>query len=81
VHAPGVPEVADIVERLRRALDVLRPEQVWVNPDCGLKTRRWQEVIPALENMVAAAATVRAELGAARELAAPAPYERRASGA
>ena len=39
---------------LHKALSVLSPEQVWVNPDCGLKTRRWEEVAPALENLVAA---------------------------
>jgi 5-methyltetrahydropteroyltriglutamate--homocysteine methyltransferase len=76
VHAPGVPPTEEIVERLRRALAVLGPEQLWVNPDCGLKTRRWQEVVPALENMVEAAAIVRAEL-AGRWPAQP----RRASGA
>jgi 5-methyltetrahydropteroyltriglutamate--homocysteine methyltransferase len=38
---------------------VLTPEQLWVNPDCGLKTRRWEEVVPALENMVQAARRLR----------------------
>jgi 5-methyltetrahydropteroyltriglutamate--homocysteine methyltransferase len=41
---------------------VLAPEQVWVNPDCGLKTRGWSEVKAALENLVKAAKLVRAEL-------------------
>jgi 5-methyltetrahydropteroyltriglutamate--homocysteine methyltransferase len=44
---------------IRKALDVLEPSQMWVNPDCGLKTRRWVEVRPALENMVQAAENVR----------------------
>lgn len=39
-------------------------KQIWVNPDCGLKTRRWEEVIPALKNMVAAAAILREEANA-----------------
>ncbi|HET9147483.1 MAG TPA: hypothetical protein VFN77_05500, partial [Acetobacteraceae bacterium] len=45
---------------LRQALRRLEPWQLWVNPDCGLKTRRWQEVRPALANMVAAARALRA---------------------
>ena len=44
---------------IRKALEVLDPEQMWVNPDCGLKTRRWVEVRPSLENMVQAAENVR----------------------
>ena len=48
-----------------KALDVLSPEQIWVNPDCGLKTRGWKEVEPALISMVAAAKTVRKRLEAA----------------
>jgi len=59
-----VPGVAELTDRLRRALAVLGPERLWVNPDCGLKTRRWSEVAPALTNLVRAAAAVRAELPA-----------------
>ena len=44
---------------LGKALDVLSPGQLWVNPDCGLKTRRWEEVKPSLENMVEAAKSLR----------------------
>jgi 5-methyltetrahydropteroyltriglutamate--homocysteine methyltransferase len=44
---------------IHKALDVLDTEQMWVNPDCGLKTRRWVEVKPALKNMVQAAENVR----------------------
>jgi 5-methyltetrahydropteroyltriglutamate--homocysteine methyltransferase len=55
VHSPAVPEVEDIESILQRVLQVLPAEAVWVNPDCGLKTRRWEEVIPALRNMVVAA--------------------------
>jgi 5-methyltetrahydropteroyltriglutamate--homocysteine methyltransferase len=53
-----------MVELLRRACRTLKPEQVWVNPDCGLKTRGWPEVDAALRNLVAAARTVRAEIAA-----------------
>lgn len=63
VHSPRVPSVEEMETLLRRALTVLSPEQVWVNPDCGLKTRAWAEVAPALENLVAAARRLR---GAAR---------------
>jgi len=59
IHSPRVPPVEEMEELIRKALDVLDPEQMWVNPDCGLKTRRWVEVRPALENMVAAAERVR----------------------
>jgi 5-methyltetrahydropteroyltriglutamate--homocysteine methyltransferase len=59
IHSPRVPGVDEIVAMLKATLEVLRPEQVWVNPDCGLKTRRWEEVRPALANMVAAAREVR----------------------
>ncbi len=47
---------------LHKALDVLDAKQVWVNPDCGLKTRNWDEVKPALSNMVQATKKIRAEL-------------------
>jgi 5-methyltetrahydropteroyltriglutamate--homocysteine methyltransferase len=64
VHAPSVPEVADIERLLRQALAALGPDRLWVNPDCGLKTRRYDEVTPALDHMVAAARSVRASLDA-----------------
>ncbi|MEO6778317.1 MAG: 5-methyltetrahydropteroyltriglutamate--homocysteine S-methyltransferase [Gemmatimonadaceae bacterium] len=59
VHSPAVPSAAEMESLLHKALAVLEPEQLWVNPDCGLKTRRWEEVRPALEAMVQAARTVR----------------------
>ncbi len=64
IHSPNVPTVAEIVAKLRATLQCLPPVQVWVNPDCGLKTRSYDEVVPALRNMVAAARQVRAELAA-----------------
>jgi len=61
IHSPRVPALADMLGLLERARDVLAPEQLWVNPDCGLKTRRWSEVEPALRVMVQAAQRLRAE--------------------
>jgi 5-methyltetrahydropteroyltriglutamate--homocysteine methyltransferase len=46
---------------MRKAAEKIPAERLWVNPDCGLKTRQWNEVIPALTNMVAAARTLRAQ--------------------
>jgi 5-methyltetrahydropteroyltriglutamate--homocysteine methyltransferase len=62
IHSPRVPSTEEMVELLREAARVLRPEQIWVNPDCGLKTRRWEEVEPSLRNMVDAAKQLREEL-------------------
>jgi 5-methyltetrahydropteroyltriglutamate--homocysteine methyltransferase len=61
IHAPRVPGEEEIVALMRLAQLHLRPEQLWVNPDCGLKTRKWEEVRPAIDAMVAAARTLRAE--------------------
>jgi 5-methyltetrahydropteroyltriglutamate--homocysteine methyltransferase len=65
VHSPVVPETDAIEALLLKALAVLAPEQLWVNPDCGLKTRRWEEVRPAMAAMVAAARRARERLGGA----------------
>ena len=62
IHSPRVPDAQEIAALLRKALTVLRPEQLWVNPDCGLKTRGWDEVRAALRNMVAAARCVREQV-------------------
>jgi len=62
VHSPHVPTVEHLVKKLRQTLRYLPASQTWVNPDCGLKTRRNEEVIPALTNMVQATRIVRAEL-------------------
>jgi len=59
IHSPRVPDSDEMQNNLRAASDVLRREQLWVNPDCGLKTRRWEEVEPALRNMVQAARELR----------------------
>jgi 5-methyltetrahydropteroyltriglutamate--homocysteine methyltransferase len=62
IHSPRIPKTEEMEKLLRKALEVLDPKQVWVNPDCGLKTRGWDEVRPALENMVEAAKIMRAEI-------------------
>jgi 5-methyltetrahydropteroyltriglutamate--homocysteine methyltransferase len=59
IHAPRCPSVAAIELLLRKAKERLTADQIWVNPDCGLKTRKWSEVTPALVNMVAAARRMR----------------------
>src|SRR6266404_6273364 len=59
IHSPRIPTTREIVELLKKAATVLSPAQIWVNPDCGLKTRRWEEVRPALIAMVVAASAVR----------------------
>ncbi len=59
IHSPRVPDTASMVALLEKAEKVLTPEQIWVNPDCGLKTRGWAEVEPALKNMVEAAKIIR----------------------
>jgi len=63
IHSPRVPETGEMVELLTAAMEVIPVGRLWVNPDCGLKTRRWEEVRPALANMVAAAREVRGRLG------------------
>jgi 5-methyltetrahydropteroyltriglutamate--homocysteine methyltransferase len=62
IHSPRVPTVEEILALLKKARDVLSPQQIWVNPDCGLKTRGWPEVERALHNMVAAASAAREQL-------------------
>ena len=62
IHSPNIPSQEHIVQLMRKAAERIPAERLWVNPDCGLKTRQWDEVIPALKNMVAAAKTLRAGL-------------------
>jgi len=59
IHSPNIPTQAHIVQLMNKAAERIPAERLWVNPDCGLKTRQWSEVIPALANMVAAARTLR----------------------
>jgi 5-methyltetrahydropteroyltriglutamate--homocysteine methyltransferase len=59
IHSPNIPDEAHIVQLMRKAAERIPPQRLWVNPDCGLKTRAWEEVIPALKNMVEAAKRLR----------------------
>ncbi|MPW20562.1 5-methyltetrahydropteroyltriglutamate--homocysteine S-methyltransferase [Paraburkholderia sp. CNPSo 3157] len=59
IHSPNIPSEEHIVNLMQKAAERIPAERLWVNPDCGLKTRAWEEVIPALTNMVAAARTLR----------------------
>jgi 5-methyltetrahydropteroyltriglutamate--homocysteine methyltransferase len=61
IHSPRVPDADEVASLLRKGLGAIPAERLWVNPDCGLKTRGWPEVREALEHMVEAARTVRTE--------------------
>ncbi|NIC07618.1 5-methyltetrahydropteroyltriglutamate--homocysteine S-methyltransferase [Billgrantia bachuensis] len=63
IHSPNVPEVAWMVQLMEKAAERIPVERLWVNPDCGLKTRGWTEVEPALANMVEAARELRRRYG------------------
>jgi 5-methyltetrahydropteroyltriglutamate--homocysteine methyltransferase len=59
IHSPRVPAKEEFIEQIQSRLGVLARDKMWVNPDCGLKTRKWEEVKPALKNMVEAAKSLR----------------------
>ena len=61
IHSPRIPSINEIVKLLRKAEQVISPAQLWVNPDCGLKTRGWEETEASLVNMVKAAKIMRAQ--------------------
>merc|ERR1711977_339278 len=61
IHSPRVPSEQEIKDRIEEMLQYLKPEQLWIDPDCGLKTRQWAETKAALTNMVNAAKTFRAK--------------------
>ncbi|KAH0606967.1 uncharacterized protein H6S33_002955 [Morchella sextelata] len=61
IHSPRVPSEQEIVERVEEMLKWLKPEQLWINPDCGLKTRQWPETRAALDNMIKATKQFRAK--------------------
>ncbi len=65
IHSPRVPSVEEMVALLEKASALLPPGNIWVNPDCGLKTRKWPETKEALKNMVEAARQVRARVAVA----------------
>ena len=54
IHSPNIPSVDSIIHLMEKAAQRIPAERLWVNPDCGLKTRNWEEVKPALRNMIAA---------------------------
>jgi 5-methyltetrahydropteroyltriglutamate--homocysteine methyltransferase len=59
IHSPRIPSVDEMVEQIQALVEVLPKEQLWINPDCGLKTRKWEEVKPSLVNMVEAVKVAR----------------------
>lgn len=61
IHSPNIPSQEQIVHLIERAAERIPAERLWVNPDCGLKTRQWNEVTPALESLIAATKTLRAK--------------------
>jgi 5-methyltetrahydropteroyltriglutamate--homocysteine methyltransferase len=64
IHSPRVPSVEEIEKEIRLAVERLDRSKIWINPDCGLKTRKWEEAGPSLKNMVEAARNMRSELAA-----------------
>jgi len=70
IHSPRLPSPDELHALLRRALDVIPAERLWVNPDCGLKTRAWPETEAALQRMVSIAAQWRRQLSAGEAAAA-----------
>ena len=67
IHSPNIPEIDDMVALMRKAARRIPAERLWVNPDCGLKTRDWPEVEAALGNMVEAARRLRRQREPARK--------------
>ncbi|XVF47072.1 hypothetical protein PTKIN_Ptkin03bG0079500 [Pterospermum kingtungense] len=66
IHSPRIPSTEEVADRINKMLAVLESNILWVNPDCGLKTRKYSEVQPALSNMVAAAKLIRTQLASAK---------------
>ena len=62
IHSPRVPSVDEFISQIKLRLEVLDIQRMWINPDCGLKTRNWEEVIPALSNMITATKTIRNQI-------------------
>jgi 5-methyltetrahydropteroyltriglutamate--homocysteine methyltransferase len=68
IHSPRVPQVNEMVRLIAKALEVVPAERLWINPDCGLKTRAWPETEAALANMLQATALARQAIAEGREL-------------
>ncbi|PSH03718.1 MAG: 5-methyltetrahydropteroyltriglutamate--homocysteine S-methyltransferase [Acidobacteria bacterium] len=62
IHSPNIPTEQHIIDLIKKAAERIPSERLWVNPDCGLKTRQWSEVIPALTNLVSATRKLRTDL-------------------
>lgn len=62
IHSPNIPLVDGMARLIKKALETIPAERLWINPDCGLKTRKWNEVVPSLRNMITAAEQIRSEL-------------------
>lgn len=62
IHSPRIPSVEEITAQIKSLLEVLPKEQLWINPDCGLKTRKWEEVRESLKNIVIAVKNIRENL-------------------
>lgn len=62
IHSPRIPSVEELQNQIKELLQVLPKEQLWINPDCGLKTRKWEEVKPSLKNIVIAVKNIREAL-------------------
>ena len=75
IHSPNLPTQAHMETLLRKALETIPPERLWVNPDCGLKTRGWPETIAALQTMVAAAKNCGLNMYPLLDLNPPAKYD------
>ncbi|MDR2099577.1 MAG: 5-methyltetrahydropteroyltriglutamate--homocysteine S-methyltransferase [Campylobacteraceae bacterium] len=59
IHSPRIPSVDEMTNQIKALLEIFPKEKLWINPDCGLKTRKWEEVVPALKNLVKAVKSVR----------------------
>ncbi|WP_432723972.1 5-methyltetrahydropteroyltriglutamate--homocysteine S-methyltransferase [Jeongeupia wiesaeckerbachi] len=68
IHSPRVPDVSEMLRLIAKALDVVPAERLWINPDCGLKTRGWPETEAALANMLAATVEARKAIAEGRKL-------------
>ncbi|MDR1461025.1 MAG: 5-methyltetrahydropteroyltriglutamate--homocysteine S-methyltransferase [Campylobacteraceae bacterium] len=59
IHSPRIPSIEEMTNQINALLEIFPKEKLWINPDCGLKTRKWNEVVPALKNLVKAVKKVR----------------------
>lgn len=62
IHSPRIPTVEEIFDLIQKASNKLPIRNIWINPDCGLKTRKWEEVLPSLKNMTEAAKRAREKI-------------------